>query len=161
MMLNLSRDEWYVVLLFGVAIDVDHVFAAPRYITDNGWSAILNPTWDDGSGLPWKSLLHYPVGAFIVFPLAIGWRLLLPFTFWGIHVALDYFQQAIIDYSNPVEMVLFSAACLGIALVGYRRWRELGAEGTFTQYVSKVLGDTRASLGVYAKSIRARLGNIV
>ena len=160
-MLNLTKDEWYVVLLFGVAIDLDHAFAAPRYVTDNGWSAILLPTWDDGSGLPWKSLFHYPVGAFVVLPLAVGWRLLLPFTFWGMHVAIDYFQEAIVEYSNPVELVVFCAACYGIALVRHRRWKELGAEGTFMQYLSKVLADTRVSLGVYAKSIRARLGNNV
>lgn len=161
MLLNLSRDEWFVVLLFGVAIDVDHAFAAPRYITDNGWSAILLPTWDDGSGLPWKSLFHYPVGAMIVFPLAVGWRLLLPFTFWGMHVAIDYLQEAIVNYSNPVELVMFCATVYGIAFVRYRRWKELGAEGTFTQYLSKVVADSKGSLRVYAKTIRARLGNIV
>ena len=47
LVLNLNRDEWFVALLFGVAIDLDHVFAAPRYISQNGWAAILRPTWSD------------------------------------------------------------------------------------------------------------------
>ena len=146
MLLNLNRNEWFVALTFGVVIDADHLFAMPRYVSDNGVAAILSPTWDDGSGLPWKSSFHHPEGAFVVGYLAIGWRLFIPFLFWGTHVAIDEFQLATIEHSGIIESVFLSAVVGGIIALGYKRWLELEPEGDFQHYLSYVKRTLRNSL---------------
>lgn len=123
--MNLNKDEWFIAITFGVLIDADHLFAAPRYISDNGLAAILRPSWDDASGLPWKSLFHDPIGVFIVAPLSIGWRFLLPLVFWGMHVAADELQAATLDQSAIVESAMLCAVIVAIVFVTYSRWRAL------------------------------------
>lgn len=135
MLLNLDRNEWFAALTFGVLVDADHLFALPRYVDDNGWTAIFRPTWDDASGLPWKSLLHYPVGAIIVGPLAVGWRYLVPLTFWAVHVAIDQLQNELIEYTNPIEAAMFAGACAGVLYVGYHRWAALAEDPSFGDYL--------------------------
>ncbi len=159
MLLNMNRDEWFVALTFGVAVDLDHAFAAPRYIADNGWDAILRPSWDDESGLPWKSLFHYPVGGFVVAPLAIGWRFMIPLLFWSVHVAGDYLQNWTIEQSAVVESVLLAGLSVGIVFVAYRNWLSLQPEGDFKGFMSVC----RSRVGSFAsgtgRAIRARLGS--
>ncbi len=136
LLLSLNRDEWFIAMTFGVLLDADHIFAAPRYISDNGWAAIIRPTWDDGSGLPWKSLLHYPIGFFVVAPLSLGWRYMLPLLFWGVHVGIDEFQSATLGYSAVVESVFFTVVCSGIFLVQYHRWVALTPDSNVVGYLS-------------------------
>lgn len=136
LVLNLNRDEWFIALTFGVAIDADHLFAAPRYVSHNGLGAILRPSWDDGSGIAWRSLLHQPVGAFVVAPLAIGWRFMAPLLFWGIHVGVDYLQEATLSYTTPLEIALFSCTCAGIVFLVYRRWSESRPGTNFKKFLS-------------------------
>jgi len=159
MVMSLDRDEWFVALTFGVLIDLDHLFAAPRYIADNGWAAILRPSWDDGSGLPWRSLFHYPVGAFVVAPLAIGWRYFVPLVFWGLHVSLDQLQNSTLEYSTPVESAILVVVCSGIVYIGYRRWGELREETGFRLFLNDVSRKIRAVLSGYGRAIRLRLGS--
>ena len=136
MILNLDRDEWFAALTFGVIIDADHLFAVPRYVSENGVAAILNPSWDDGSGLPWKSAFHHPEGAFVVGYLSIGWRLLIPLIFWGTHVAIDEFQLATIEYSGLIESIFLGAVVVGIVSLGYSRWLHLEPDGDFRLYMA-------------------------
>jgi len=135
MLLNLDRNEWFVALTFGVVIDADHLFALPRYVSDNGAAAILSPTWDDGSGLPWKSSFHHPEGAFVVGYLAVGWRMLIPLVFWGSHVAIDEFQLATLDHSAIIESVFLTSVVGGVVALGYKRWLEAEPDGDFQQYL--------------------------
>ncbi len=123
LLLDLDWNEWFVALLFGIGLDLDHLFAAPSYIGRHGFGAILAPTWDDGSGLVWRSVLHYPAGAFLVVPLAVGWRLMLPIIFWLSHLSIDYLQSATLAYSALVESILLGAVCSGIFALAYYRWR--------------------------------------
>ena len=117
-------------------IDADHLFALPRYVSDNGVGAILSPSWDDGSGLPWKSSFHHPDGAFVVGYLALGWRLFIPMIFWGTHVAIDEFQLATLQYSAVIESVFLTSMVIGILVVGYRRWLDMEPDGDFKQYLA-------------------------
>jgi hypothetical protein len=158
--LNLNKDEWFIALTFGVAIDLDHVLAAPRYISDNGLAAILRPSWDDGSGLPWRSLMHYPVAAFVVVPLSIGWRYFVPLLFWSTHLGIDYIQSATLAYSAPVEIVFMTACTVGIVFLVYRHWSDLRPDADFNQFVSQLTGSLRASLRGCGVSIRQFLGSI-
>ncbi len=125
-------NEWFVAILFGVALDLDHLFAVPGYVGRNGFGAILAPSWDDGSGAVWRSLIHYPIGSFVVIPLAVGWRFMLPLLFWASHLAIDYVQSATLAYSAIVEAAFLSVTCIAIFGLGYYRWRVAkGASGVF------------------------------
>ncbi len=154
LLLNLNRDEWFVAITFGVLIDADHLFATPRYVADNGLGAILRPTWDDASGEPWKSLYHDPVGAFIVFPLAIGWRYLIPFLFWGSHLAIDEFQLATLEYSAIIESAVLVGVVGGIVYVTYSRWGALREEPSLRAFFAEIWGQTRTWFSQVRVSIR-------
>lgn len=155
--LRLDREEWFVAMMFGVMIDMDHLFAAPGYVSRNGWGALLRPTWDDGSGLPWKSQLHYPVGAFVVAPLSIGWRYFIPALFWSTHLGLDYIQSAALQWSLLTETAVMTSACVGIVLVLYSSWKDARPEGDFRQFLEAV----ELRLSKCGSSIRGVLGSIV
>jgi len=122
-LLNLDWNEWFVALLFGIAIDIDHLFAVPGYVDRNGLGAILRPTWDDGSGAVWRSVLHEPMGAFLVIPLAVGWRFMLPLVFWSTHLLIDYAQAATLSHSALVESLFLGTVCACLFGLGYYRWR--------------------------------------
>ena len=157
MILNLNQDEWFIAFTFGVVIDADHIFEAPRYISHNGWGALLNRSWDDGSGLPWKSLLHYPVGAFVVAPLSVGWRYFLPGLFWSLHLTLDYVQNATGFWSTPIEATLMTSSCLGIVWILFRNWSVEEPDGDFRGFLQTM----RLRLMGYGSAIRRRLGSNV
>ena len=157
MILNLNRDEWFIALLFGVMIDADHLFGAPRYVSHDGWAALLRRSWDDGTGLPWKSQLHYPVGAFVVAPLSIGWRYFLPLLFWATHLELDYIQTATLSWSTPIEMAVMISSCFGIVFILYRNWSEAEPDGDFREFLKTM----ESRLAGYGTAIRRRLGSIV
>lgn len=158
--LALDRNEWFVAFTFGVLVDLDHAFAVERYVNDNGLAALLNATWDDGSGHPWKSLMHYPVGAFIVAPLAIGWRFLLPLLFWGSHIGLDYLQTATLSHSAIVESVLLSAIAAGIFAIQFKRWRHDRPEGDLIGYFRHISSSIRTSLSSLKSAAHQRGGTI-
>ena len=153
LLLNLNRDEWFVAITFGILIDADHLFAAPRYISDNGFGAVLSPTWDDGSGLPWKSVFHEPAGAFIVVPLAIGWRYMVPLVFWGSHVAADELQAATLKDSALVESALILATCAGILYVAYSRWSVLNPGSSFQSFLGQSWSEVRRWFSRLGESI--------
>ncbi len=156
LLLNLNRDEWFIALSFGVVIDVDHLFAAPRYIGDNGIAAILRPSWDDGSGLPWKSLMHYPIGAFVMIPLSIGWRYLVPLLFWGMHVAVDQLQAYIVAWNTPIEIAVIAGSGLGIVAVAFSRWRCEVPDGDFRTFLRAGRLALSTSLAAFSRSVRGR-----
>ena len=134
MVLNLNRHERFVALLFGVFIDLDHLLAVPRYLADNGISSMLTFDFEDPEGLPWKSLLHRPVGAFIILPMAVGWRFFIPATFWGIHILLDVFQQSSALYSLPLEAAVFSMVVGAIVVLDYKGMTRTKGEQTVREY---------------------------
>lgn len=154
LILNLNRDEWFVALMFGVLIDADHLFGAPRYVSHNGGAALLRRSWDDGSGLPWKSLLHYPVGAFVVAPLSIGWRYFLPVLFWAMHLELDYIQNATLSWSTPIEAALMTSSCIGIVYMLHRNWTAANPDGDFRQFL-EAMG---SGLGASGSTVLSKVG---
>ncbi len=150
LLLNLDWNEWFVALLFGIAIDLDHLFAVPGYVDRNGLAAILRPSWDDGSGALWRSLLHEPVGAFVVIPLSVGWRFMLPLVFWSSHLLVDYVQGATLSHSALVEAVVLGSLCSSIFALGYYRWRVAAASSGLARYLSYIGSSVRA---VFATSL--------
>ena len=157
LVLNLNQDEWFIAFMFGVMIDADHLFAAPGYVSRNGWEALLRRSWDDGSGLPWRSLFHYPVGAFVVIPLSVGWRYFLPVLFWAIHLEMDYIQTATLSWSTQIEAAVMTLSCIGIVYMLHRNWSDANPDGDFRQFL-EAMG---SGLAGYGSAIRRRLGSIV
>ena len=122
MAMRLNRDEWFIALMFGVVVDADHLFALPRYVSDNGWDAVLRQSWDDASGLPWKSWFHYPVSAIVVGYLSLGWRLALPLAFWSAHLGMDWLQLQLAGYNTVGESAILVGSTAGALYIGYSRW---------------------------------------
>jgi len=160
LLLDLDWNEWFAALLFGVALDIDHLFAAPGYIGRNGFGAILAPTWDDGSGAVWRSFLHYPVGVFVVMPLAIGWRLMLPLVFWASHLSIDYLQSATLAHSALVESAFLLLVCSGIFALGYYRWRVAYGHNGLVAYVVHIKVMLRSYIVGSRDTIRGTAGRI-
>ena len=145
MLLRLNKDEWFIALLFGVVVDADHMFALPRYVSDNGWSALLRQTWDDGSGLPWKSWLHYPQSAIVVGHLSVGWRFALPLAFWAPHLGMDWLQLQAAEYNTVLESAILFASVAGIVYVGYSRWSLRTGGSGLSSYAVTLSASTRGA----------------
>ena len=145
MLLRLNRHEWFVAIMFGFIIDADHLFALPRYINDNGWAAILRPTWDDASGLPWKSWFHYPMSAIVVGYLSLGWRFLLPLSFWGMHLGMDWLQLAVGGYNTAVESAIFAGSSVGIVFLSYSDWTARTGQSGLRTYAASLTARSRAA----------------
>ncbi len=155
-LLNFDQREWFMAFVFGVMLDIDHLFGLEGYVSRNGWGAVMNQSWDDGSGMPWKSLLQRPVGAFVVLPLSAGWRYLLPFTFWGMHVGLDYLQNSTGYLSTGIEAAIFASACLGTVAILHRNWIAAHPEGDMRAFLQMMWN----GLVGYGAAIRKHLGSI-
>jgi hypothetical protein len=155
--LNLDRNEWFMAFVFGVMLDIDHLFGLEGYVSRNGWGAVLHQSWDDGSGMPWKSLLQRPVGAFVVVPLAAGWRYLIPLTFWTMHMGMDWLQLNTGYLSTGIEAAVFAASCLGTVALLHRNWSVAEPEGDIRDFLSMMW----SGLVAYGSSLRRRVGSIV
>jgi len=155
LLLNLDQREWFMAFVFGVMLDIDHLFGLEGYVSRNGWGAVLHQSWDDGSGMPWKSLLQRPVGAFVVMPLSTGWRYLIPLPFWAMHVGLDYLQIGAGYFSTGIEAVIFASSCLGALAIIHRNWTATEPDGDLRDFARMMW---KGVVG-YGAAIRRRLGS--
>lgn len=146
MLLRLDRNEWFIAVTFGVVIDADHLFALPRYVSANGWSALFNQSWDDASGLPWKSWFHHPMAAIVVGHLSPGWRFALPLAFWSIHLGMDGLQLMLGDLNTYVESSILLGASAGIVYVAYSDWSLTSGRTGMRAYADHVATSSRARL---------------
>ena len=135
LLLRLNRDEWFIAIMFGVIVDADHLLALPRYVEANGWGAILRQTWDDGSGLPWRSWFHHPMSAIVVGHLSEGWRFLVPLPFWAMHLGLDWLQLAVSEHNTLVEGAILAGSIGGILYVKYGDWSTLSGQFGIRSYM--------------------------
>jgi hypothetical protein len=158
MLMNLNRHERFVALLFGVFIDFDHLLAVPRYLAGNSVSSMMAFGFEDPEGLPWKSLLHRPMGAFIVIPMAVGWRFLVPAAFWGIHILMDAFQQSSAMYSVALEACLFAAAVGAIVALDYLGVTRTRGGRTLMEYCEDVGRRLRGVFGTRRSDYPDALG---
>lgn len=119
----LDRNDSFVAMLFGVAIDADHLLGLRQYVESNGFLAafdlhsILNP------GGQWKSVLHSPVAAFVVGPMSIASRLAVPLIFWGVHLGMDASEGILGLFSLPEAILIVMSTAVLVGL----RFREFAA----------------------------------
>jgi hypothetical protein len=119
--LTLDRNDAFVAMLFGVFIDVDHLFGLVKYTQVNGVASIfdfhslMNP---EGQ---WKSILHSPIAAAVVTPLSFAFRLAIPLLFWSVHLLMDFAEQTYLGHFSGLEAGLFIFAGLGLLTLRYGR----------------------------------------
>jgi hypothetical protein len=116
---NLDRNTAFMTLLFGVFIDLDHIFGMIDFVTREGLGNALNLNAALTSDVQWKSLLHSPEGILFVGPVALITRMLVPLLAWGLHILLDYVQIYYLGICSPLEILLM--ALLFIALLAYEK----------------------------------------
>jgi len=144
--LRLDRNEWFAALMFGVVIDADHLFALPRYVSENGWSALLRQSWDDGSGMPWRSWFHHPMAAILVGHLSLGWRFALPLSFWMVHIGMDSLQTWLGDSNTLVESALLLGSSAGLVGLAYSEWSSTSGRTGLRAYADSVVTSSKARL---------------
>ena len=131
--LMLDRNDAFVALLFGVFIDLDHLFGLKDYTQQNGFASLLNMEMLTNPGGHWKSMLHSPVAIAVVGPLSVASRLAVPLIFWAVHLTMDAFQDVLGSFSQTEAMLLVFSAFALITL-RYARFLESGHHGGVLQY---------------------------
>ncbi len=118
-LLTLDRNDAFIAMLFGVFIDVDHLFGLVKYTEANGVASIfdfhslMNPTGQ------WKSILHSPIAAAVVTPISAAFRLGIPLLFWSVHLAMDFVEQNYLGNFSGLEAGLLFFATLGLLTLRY------------------------------------------
>jgi len=115
-LLHLDKNEAFVALLFGVLIDIDHIFGIPEFVRTNGIFNITNKEMLLSAPIQWKSAFHSPMAILIVAPSSASFRFTLPLLAWGIHIAMDAIQIEFLGVASLVE-ILFMLMLLGILLM--------------------------------------------
>ncbi len=126
--LDLDGCSALLTLLFGVFIDLDHLFAVPQFVTEVKAQGIKDIDAAMDLSIQWKSAIHDPSAILLVAPCSMMVRLLAPLLAWIAHIALDSVQIA---YLGPASMMEF--IFLGFLLMVY-----LGLERTALE---KLKGD--------------------
>jgi hypothetical protein len=125
---GLDRNAAFATLLFGVFIDLDHVFGTFDFLVREGWSNALNYQAAMASDIQWKSLLHSPEGLLFVAPVVLTSRWVIPLVAWGLHLAMDHIQTYYLGVFSPIEMVLLAA--LSMWLIHLERQDHLAETGS-------------------------------
>ncbi len=121
--LTLDRNDSFVALLFGVFIDADHLLGLKGYVEVHGIGGVLEIDSLMSADGQWKSLLHSPVAAMVVGPVASASRLALPLLFWGVHISMDYVEDAFLGLLSVPEIALLCASASALALLAFRSFR--------------------------------------
>ncbi|MBN1677615.1 MAG: hypothetical protein JW880_03670 [Candidatus Thermoplasmatota archaeon] len=125
-LLGLDRNDAFIALVFGVFIDLDHLFGLRQYTEARGMAALLDFDSLMNPGGQWKSMFHSPMAVGIIAPLSLGSRLGIPILFWGVHLLMDFAEDAYLGlFSAPEAMLL---ALTGLALVSIRYARSIESE---------------------------------
>jgi Ni,Fe-hydrogenase I cytochrome b subunit len=144
-LMSLDRNNAFVALLFGVFIDVDHLFGLVKYTELNGVASILDFHTLMNPGGQWKSMLHNPIAAAVVVPISAAFTLAVPLIFWGVHLLMDYAEQAFLGHFSAVEAWIIVFAGLGLVALRYRRHiMTVSPELSFGEYLRRELNGLRS-----------------
>jgi len=131
----LDRNDAFVALLFGVLIDVDHVLGLKNYAQANGLAAMLDFDSLMHADGHWKSLMHNPIAVAIVAPLAFAYRMAIPLVFWGVHILMDYVEDALLGIFSATEATFLVVVALTLATIRYRKYLDSFNSGTIRHYI--------------------------
>ena len=133
-LMNLDRNDAFVALVFGVFIDVDHLFGLKEYAETRGFSALFDVDSLMNPGGQWKSLFHSPIAVGMVVPMSVGSRLAVPLLFWGAHLAMDFAEDSLLGLMSAPEAVLAVIAACGFVSLRYAKHLEQGHVSTLIGY---------------------------
>ncbi len=134
-LMSLDRSDAFVAMLFGVFIDVDHLFGLAKYTESNGVSAVFDIHRLLTPGGQWKSMLHTPMAAAVVMPLSTAFKLAVPLVFWGVHLLMDFIEQNYLGNFSAIEAGLLIFAGLGVVTLRYSRFLMTDSTPSLREYV--------------------------
>ena len=143
-LMHLDRNDAFVALVFGVFIDLDHLFGLRDYVQANGVMAVFDMDDIVNPGGHWKSLMHSPIAVMVVGPVSIASRLAVPLLFWGIHVLMDIVQEQVLGVLSTQEFVFLFLAAAGLVTVRYARSIAAGSASTLAEYLRFEVGGIKA-----------------
>lgn len=144
-LLNLDRNDAFVALVFGVFIDVDHLFGLKQYAESRGIAAVLDFDSLMNPGGQWKSMFHSPIAVGVIAPLSIGSRLAIPILFWAVHLVMDFAEDAFLGLFSAPEATLAALAGTALITLRYAKWLESGATGGIFGYMRSEAASIRNS----------------
>jgi hypothetical protein len=133
-LMNLDRNDAFVALVFGVFIDIDHLFGLREYAETRGFAALFDIDSLMNPGGQWKSLFHSPMAVGMVAPMSVGSRLAVPLLFWGVHLTMDFAEDNILGLLSAPEAVLAVIAACGFVSLRYAKYLEAGSASTLMEY---------------------------
>jgi len=134
-LMNLDRNDAFVALVFGVFIDLDHLFGLRQYAETRGIAAVLDFDSLMNPGGQWKSMFHSPMAMGVVAPLSVGFRLAIPVLFWGVHLIMDFAEDAVLGLFSAPEAMLLALAGLALFSIRYAKSLESDSHGGLLRYL--------------------------
>lgn len=133
--LNLDRNDAFIALVFGVFIDLDHLFGLKQYAETRGIAAILDFDSLMNPGGQWKSMFHSPMALGVVAPLSVGFRLAIPVLFWSVHLIMDFAEDTFLGLFSAPEAMLLSLSGLVLFSIRYAKSLESDSSGGLLPYL--------------------------
>ncbi len=142
-LLSLDRNDAFVALMFGVIIDVDHLFGLNSYAKTNGIASIFDLKSLMNADGQWKSLLHSPISIMIVGPISTASRIAVPLIFWGIHISMDWLEDSLLGVFSGPELILMACASGTLLWIRYSFYKSLYSDSSFLKYIVSELRSLR------------------
>ena len=133
--MNLDRNDAFVAMLFGVFIDLDHLFGLVNYTHVNGVASVFDFHTMLNPGGSWKSILHAPIAAAVVVPLSFAFRLAVPLIFWSAHLLMDNLGQNFLGNFSSLEAGLLLFTGLGLVTLRYGKYIMGTEAASFSAYL--------------------------
>ncbi|MDQ1372265.1 MAG: hypothetical protein QG582_1181 [Candidatus Thermoplasmatota archaeon] len=135
--MSLDRNDAFIALMFGAFIDIDHLFGLKAYVDVHGVTSVLDFDALTSADGQWKSLLHSPVAVMVVGPVATASRLAVPLVFWGVHISMDFVEDAYLGLFSAWEMALLLGSTAALLFLGFRKARVSEPEVSFAGFLSR------------------------
>lgn len=145
-MLNLDRNDAFIALIFGVFVDLDHLFGLKQYTEARGIAAVFDFDSLMNPGGQWKSMFHSPIAVGVIAPLSVGSRLAIPVLFWGTHLMMDFAEDMLLGLFSAPEAILLALAGIALVSMRYAKYLESGAAVGMAAYLRSELAGLRAAL---------------
>lgn len=130
--------EWLLALLFGVAIDLDHLLQLPTYVATHGL-ADLRPAAILSWGSDWQGFLHTPWALMLVLPACFVFASWFPLAFWGLHMFQDFvIARHFVVFGSALEWMIVGALLASLAFLVVRDHRAHGTGGLRDHVLARV-----------------------